>query len=158
MLTEIKYKNLIIDNLSRINLICGQNNVGKTDLLQEVCHVCDEFSGAGYKRLQDMMNFIVKNENKTIGIDNFLDGIHKSVLNKKLGQVLATAINFNVQLFVTSHNSDVIKAVADIGDSRIITLVRNVNTDELLCRNISGSEVVSLMREFNFDPRYGVIL
>jgi AAA15 family ATPase/GTPase len=153
MLTEIKYKNLFVDKLSRINLICGENGVGKTDLLKFACSNVEEISGESRIRLSETMRFIASNENKILGIENFLEGIHPSMLPKQVLCMIVTAVNFNNQLFVTSHNIDVIKAVCNINDSKIITLVIN-NKNELAYRSLSGERVLEAMEDYGLDPRF----
>lgn len=82
--------------------------------------------------------------------------IHVSAMKHVFGRIIETAIELNVQIFMTSHSLEVIKAVllcdSDLQQSMRMLTLANVD-GEIKVRNVDGAKAVQLLDEYGLELR-----
>ena len=96
-----------------------------------------QLMGDGIIRLLSIIVSISQTENGILLIDEIENGFHYSVLNKLWQSVYETAIQYNVQIFITTHSFECAKAFGNIeydnklteDNSRIFRIENNNNNE-----------------------------
>lgn len=70
--------------------------------------------GDGLKKVLTLASAIVKMRNGVILIDEFETGIHKRALGQVAEWLFAVSERYNVQVFLTTHSSDALAALASV--------------------------------------------
>lgn len=70
--------------------------------------------GDGVRRLLSIILSISNSKNGIVLIDELENGLHHSALEKTWKYIIELANNYNVQLFITTHNIETLKALQTV--------------------------------------------
>ncbi len=119
--------------LTRVNLLVGKNNCGKTSILESI-HFTSEgvllgFCGAGrraplgshgdgMRRLLALSLSLIQAAQGYLLVDEIDTGVHWTVMEDMWRLVVDTARKSSVQVFATTHSHDCIRGLAALTESR----------------------------------------
>ena len=121
--------------------------------------------GDGIKKILYILNKLFDAADSILLIDEIETGLHKKYYDTLFPVVFALAKKLNVQLFITTHNIEVIDAILRYGDYeeanashdpiKVITLkkVDSDNGSNIAARNVTGKYVHDNRKVFNFEVR-----
>lgn len=112
--------------------------------------------GEGMKKAMLLLGAVIMAQNGILLIDEFETAIHVSAMKHVFGRIIETAIELNVQIFMTSHSLEAIKAVllcdSDLQQSMRMLTLANVD-GEIKVRNVDGAKAVQLLDEYGLELR-----
>jgi AAA15 family ATPase/GTPase len=116
-----KRKDEIINVLKIINndirdIIIGVNNMIYLDTGLQT-YVPSNIMGGGFKRLLSVITTIYFNKGGVVLIDEIENGFHYKTFSPLWSAMIKAAKVFNVQLFVSTHNLEVLKQLKNVLDS-----------------------------------------
>ncbi len=100
--------------------------------------------GDGMKKAVFLLNSIVLAHDGILLIDEFETGIHNSIMDKMFSWLLESALQMNVQVFLTSHNKEAIDKVLRCNSDlqpfiNVYTLYNYENTNHVRMLNCSDA-------------------
>lgn len=122
--------------------------------------------GDGIKKILYILNKLLASSDSILLIDEIETGLHKKYYEMLFPVIFALANKLNVQLFIATHNIEVIDAILKYGNYennanlydpiKVITL-KKVNYDNnesnIIARNVSGKYVYDNRKVFEFEVR-----
>lgn len=118
-----------------------------------------QLMGDGIIRLLSIIVSISQTENGILMIDEIENGFHYSILNKLWQSVYETAIQYNVQIFITTHSFECAKAFGNIDydnkfkeDNLRIFRIENNNDNEFKSIKFDTEDIGSSF-ESNWEIR-----
>lgn len=112
--------------------------------------------GDGMKKAMLLLGAVIMAQNGILLIDEFETAIHVSAMKHVFGRIIETAIELNVQIFMTSHSLEAIRAVL-LCDSELQQAMRMLtlaNIDgEIKVRNVDGAKAIQLLDEYGLELR-----
>ena len=112
--------------------------------------------GEGLQRIFKIGLLFAGAKNGVVIIDEFENAIHASLLNNVVVLLHELAIQFNVQVFISSHSKECIDAFAlceNIPKSELSSYSLVDKDGELKCLYFSGERLHDLVESINFDLR-----
>lgn len=117
--------------------------------------------GDGIRRVLLLTNAIAKVRGGILLIDEIETAIHAQYYEDIFEFVLAACLQFDVQLFVSTHNQEALDALlavqryeADRNDNECVSVLTLKKTGECtLTRNMTGREVLNDREAFDFEVR-----
>ncbi len=111
--------------------------------------------GVGVQRIFHISLQLAASTNGVFCIDEIDNAIHHSLFNKFVKFISELAIKFNVQLFITSHNSEFLDAFFSKNvDENLISAYRlEKSTNQVNIKYVSGEKYSILRKNFNQDLR-----
>lgn len=120
--------------------------------------------GDGIKKVLAIANAIAQAADGVLLIDEIETSIHSKYYDDIFKFVIKAAIQYNVQLFITTHSIEAVDGLlntqvcngiySDAEDLiKVITLRKDEATEKTLCRSMSGKEVYDKRENFNFEVR-----
>ncbi len=110
----------------------------------------------GMKKAMLLLGAVIMAQNGILLIDEFETAIHVSAMKHVFGRIIETAIELNVQIFMTSHSIEAIRAVLlcdfDLQPSMRMLTLANVD-GEIKVRNVDGVKDVQLLDEYGLELR-----
>lgn len=104
--------------------------------------------GEGANKLFRILVQLHASKNKRLMIDEIDAGVHYSRLQEFWKIIISIALEYNVQLFVTTHNDECLKAYADaVSDERFANFRDRVRVVTLEY-HISKQEVIPIVRDY----------
>ena len=167
------YKKLTIDILRQfddsIADICytkaDDGNYLETIITKNGVNMPFSVYGDGVKKILYILNKLFDATDSILLIDEIETGLHKKYYDTLFPVVFALARKLNVQLFITTHNIEVIDAILRYGNYeesdasydpiKVITLkkVDSGNGSNIAARNVTGKYVHENRKVFNFEVR-----
>ena len=122
--------------------------------------------GDGIKKVLSLANGIARSTNGVLLIDELETAIHSKYYDDIFRFIVKACKQFQVQLFVTTHNIEAIDSllatqdynksvdyIADVDDISVITFKKELKSNRTLSRVLSGREVHKNREEFGFEVR-----
>jgi AAA15 family ATPase/GTPase len=106
-----------LEGLGQINLLVGENNSGKTSVLEALAIFCNPFDRLQWRNVLSMRE--MSNPRSSLGSrERFREQLHK-IFN----WLISACIQNNVQLFATTHSLETVDAVINASRDETIDLV-----------------------------------
>lgn len=119
--------------------------------------------GDGIKKVISLANGIASAKDGILLIDEIETSIHSKYYQDIFAFVLKACMQFNVQIFITTHNKEAIDAILSIQDYNnkivehdpvnVITFRVDRETRQTFSRTLSGSEVLQNRDKYDFEVR-----
>lgn len=112
--------------------------------------------GEGLQRVVEIALLMGYSQNGIICIDELDSAIHKSLLNSFTEFIQATAEEFNVQVFLTTHSKECIDAFVenDFPDDELTAFVLSENNEgNIVSKYLPGNKLKQLVDSINIDIR-----
>jgi AAA15 family ATPase/GTPase len=109
----------------------------------------------GVNRLMGICLGLATFKDGIVLIDQIEDGFHHKLLPSIWNSIYSLAIKFNVQLFVTSHSAECIRAMIQIvkGHESDFALLRAVRKESGSTINVQDGKYLELALEQDFEVR-----
>lgn len=167
-----EYKKLVIDILRKFDSAIADICYIKTDdgayietiITNKGVNMPFSVYGDGMKRMLYIVNKLFAASDSILMIDEIENGLHKKYYDVLFPVVFELAKKLNVQLFIATHNIEVIQAILEYGKYeennkcdpiRVITLKRIQldNDSNIVARNVTGKYVYENRKVFEFEVR-----
>jgi AAA15 family ATPase/GTPase len=104
-----------------------------------------QLMGGGTSRIFTLITTIASARNGFVLIDEIENGLHYSIMNNIFTEVLESASRFNVQIFVTTHSNEFIRAacIAAKGAEKDLKLFRLDYRDDSIVSTLYTQEEIS---------------
>lgn len=116
--------------------------------------------GDGVKRALVLANEIARARGGILLIDEIETSIHKQYFDDIFRFVTKACLQYNVQLFITTHSLEALDGILNTQDYDKSTKADNINVitlrkegDKTLSRSMSGAEVYKDREDFGFEVR-----
>ncbi|MBQ9981639.1 MAG: AAA family ATPase [Oscillospiraceae bacterium] len=120
--------------------------------------------GDGIKKVLSIANAIAQSAGGILLIDEIETAIHAKYYDEIFKFIIKAAVQYNVQLFITTHsieavdgllNTQVSNGEYSLADEliKVVTLRKDNNTGKTLSRVMTGREVFNKRETFNFEVR-----
>jgi AAA15 family ATPase/GTPase len=111
--------------------------------------------GEGLQRVFEIALLMGYSKNGIICIDELDSAIHKSLLRKFTAFIQAAAVEFNVQVFLTTHSKECIDAFVenDYPDDELTAFALNEKDGKVVCKHLPGNKLKQLVDAINIDIR-----
>ena len=111
--------------------------------------------GEGLQRVFEIALLMGYSKNGIICIDEVDAAVHKSLLIDFTRFIQEAAVEFNVQVFLTTHSKECIDAFIenDCRTSDITAHALTLENNEIVCRYLSGEKLCQLIDSIDFDIR-----
>lgn len=112
--------------------------------------------GDGMKKAMLLLSAVIRAKNGILLLDEFETAIHVSTMKNVFEWIITTAVELNVQIFMTSYSIEAIESVLKCSpelqkEIRMITLVKV--EEQLKVRNVDGEKAVQLLDEYGLELR-----
>lgn len=118
--------------------------------------------GDGIKRIISLADAIISAENGILLIDEIETSVHKSVLESTFEWLIKASMEYNVQIFLTTHSLEVCDTILEVSDKlsssydneelvSMITLF-NVN-DNIVARVLDGATALKMRENYDMELR-----
>jgi AAA15 family ATPase/GTPase len=111
--------------------------------------------GEGLQKIYFLAMMFASAKDGVVLIDELENGIHVDLLSRFIGFIFKLAEEFNVQVFLTTHSNECIRAFIDNTDdlSKISSYVLINNEDRIDVAYVSGEKISRLLNHHEFDLR-----
>ncbi len=140
-----KIEMISIDNESRF-MVSSSNNDVAIDITKY---------GEGLQRVFEIALLMGYSKNGVICIDELDSAIHKNLLVKFTEFIQKLAVNFNVQVFLSTHSKECIDAFVENSypDDELMAYAITENNGELSAKFLEGNKLKQLVETINIDIR-----
>lgn len=140
-----KIEMISIDNESRF-MVSSSNSEIATDITKY---------GEGLQRVFEIALLMGYSKNGVICIDELDSAIHKNLLVKFTEFIQRLAVNFNVQVFLSTHSKECIDAFVENGypDDELMAYAITENDGKLIAKFLEGNKLKQLVETINIDIR-----
>lgn len=135
-----------------------QNDRGHFTVMHDRIHPNPDLTqfGEGLQRIFKIALLFAGAKNGVLIIDEFENAIHASLLDKVVTLLYELSVQFNVQVFISSHSKECIDAFAlskTIPSSEISAYALVKTDGKLKSHYFSGDRLNDLVQSINFDLR-----
>lgn len=120
--------------------------------------------GDGIKKVLSIANAIAQSAGGILLIDEIETAIHAKYYDEIFKFIIKAAVQYNVQLFITTHSIEAVDGLLNTQVSngeysltdeliKVVTLRKDNNTGKTLSRVMTGKEVFNKRETFNFEVR-----
>lgn len=120
--------------------------------------------GDGIKKVLSIANAIAQSADGVLLIDEIETAIHSKYYNEIFSFIIKAAVQYNVQLFITTHSIEAVDGLLNTqvingkysneNDLiKVITLRKDDISGKTLSRTLSGKDVYEKRESFNFEVR-----
>lgn len=120
--------------------------------------------GDGIKKVLSIANAIAQASDGVLLIDEIETAIHSKYYNEIFNFIIKAAVQYNVQLFITTHSIEAVDGLlntqvinnkySSVNDLiKVITLRKDNISGKTLSRTLSGKDVYEKRETFNFEVR-----
>jgi len=144
------------DSIQKIEMISIENEsrfMVSSDKLGDAIDITKY--GEGLQRVFEIALLMGYSKNGIICIDELDSAIHKSLLRKFTAFIQAAAVEFNVQVFLTTHSKECIDAFVenDYPDDELTAFALNEKDGKVVCKHLPGNKLKQLVDAINIDIR-----
>lgn len=156
MLETIEVMGIELRNLSRFNILVGEDRNGKEDVLDALrtnlakdalkkSHkdILEDLELSKESRINMILCDLYAAKNRACFISRITMGVHYTDLSKILTTLITVAIEDDLQFFVTTDSLDLLKAIQDV-ETEIgkHTSVHRINLPKKMCINYTYPEIL----------------
>lgn len=120
--------------------------------------------GDGIKKVLSIANAIAQSADGVLLIDEIETAIHSKYYDEIFNFIIKAAVQYNVQLFITTHSIEAVDGLLNTQVSngeysvsndliKVVTLRKDHISEKTLSRTLSGREVYEKRETFNFEVR-----
>lgn len=120
--------------------------------------------GDGIKKVLSIANAIAQAADGVLLIDEIETAIHSKYYDEIFHFIIKAAVQYNVQLFITTHSIEAVDGLLNTQVSngeyatseeliKVVTLRKDKHTGKTLSRTLTGKEVFEKRESFNFEVR-----
>ncbi len=111
--------------------------------------------GEGLQRVFEIALLMGYSRNGIICIDELDSAIHKNLLRDFTEFIQAAAVEFNVQVFLTTHSKECIDAFVEnnFPDHELTAYALSEENGKVICKHLAGDKLKQLVSSINIDIR-----
>lgn len=110
--------------------------------------------GEGMQRIFEISLYILSCAGGCVFVDELDSGIHKKLLDKFVSFISSLAVEYNVQLFISTHSKECIDAFVNNESTNLTAFKLEKDDNQNISLNsVNGLDLNKLVDSFNFDIR-----
>lgn len=149
-------RDFLDDSIQKIDLVNdeGENRFKVTSSKMEKAIDITKY-GEGLQRVFEIALLLGYCKNGILCIDEIDSAIHKNLLTKFTEFIQKTALDFNVQVFLSTHSKECIDAFVEnnFPDDDLTAYSLSEKGEKVVCQFIEGNKLKQLVESINLDIR-----